>query len=118
MQYSTWYNPCNVIWGGRDPDGRDGSGVGDVGGGDVEGEVGGTDGLVGGSDGSKVGGRGAGDLQGDLGKSNSCHVPGINAIGRSQVAVNVTVTLDRCSQDTARSVETRSQRVEQLEEES
>jgi hypothetical protein len=52
--------------------------------------VGGREGLVGGCDGGEVGGRGAGDWVGDLGKSNSCHVPGIKAMGRSQVAVNVT----------------------------
>ena len=82
------------VWGGRELDGGDGSGVGDVGG-EVGGEVGGTDGLVGGKEGlvgsgGEVGGRGTGDWVGDFGKSNSCHVPGIKAMGSNQVAVNVT----------------------------
>lgn len=50
--------------------------------------MGGKEGLVGGS--GEVGGRGTGDWEGDFGKSNSCHVPGIKAMGRSQVAVSVT----------------------------
>jgi len=108
------------VWGGRDADGGVGKGVGLVGGevggevggtegevggiegevggtegevGGIEGEVGGTEGEVGGSDvcgGGEVGGSGAGDWVGDFGKSCSRNVPGIKAIGRSQVAVNVT----------------------------
>lgn len=82
------------VCGGRESDGGGGSGVGDVGG-EVGGEVGGTDGLVGGKEGlvgsgGEVGGRGTGDWVGDFGKSNSCHVPGIKAMGSNQVAVNVT----------------------------